>query len=136
MTEFKGDKRTREYKEWKAKQEQKSKGLGDSVEKVLEKTGIAKVAKFILGEDCGCDTRKESLNRMFPYNKPECLTEDEYNYLSEWFGTSKTSVTREQQQRLVEIHNRVFKEKAQTTGCTPCFVNGVQKKLKKIYDNY
>ena len=33
-------------------------GLGDTVEQVLEKTGIAKIAKFILGEDCKCDERK------------------------------------------------------------------------------
>ncbi len=28
-----------------------SKGLGDTVEKVLEATGVAKVAKWLLGED-------------------------------------------------------------------------------------
>jgi hypothetical protein len=27
-------------------------GLGDTIEIVLKKTGIAKVAKWILGEDC------------------------------------------------------------------------------------
>ena len=37
-------------------------GLGDTVENILETTGIAKVAKFIMGEDCGCDKRKEKLN--------------------------------------------------------------------------
>lgn len=47
----------------------KAKGLGDTVEKVFKKTGIDKVAKFILGEDCGCDKRKEKLNKMFPYKK-------------------------------------------------------------------
>ena len=30
------------------------KGLGDSIEKVFKKTGIDKVAKKVLGEDCGC----------------------------------------------------------------------------------
>ena len=30
---------------------QPTKGVGDIVEEVLEKTGAAKVAKFILGED-------------------------------------------------------------------------------------
>jgi fructose-1-phosphate kinase PfkB-like protein len=47
-----------------------SEGLGDTVEKVLKATGIDKVAKFILGEDCGCDDRKATLNRLFPYQKP------------------------------------------------------------------
>ena len=33
----------------------KSRGLGDTLEKVFQKTGIDKVAKWVLGEDCGCD---------------------------------------------------------------------------------
>ena len=48
----------------------KSKGLGDSVEKVLKATGIDKVAKKVLGDDCGCEERKKKLNQMFPYSRP------------------------------------------------------------------
>ena len=44
-----------------------SKGLGDSIEKVLKKTGIDKVAKKVLGDDCGCEERKQALNKI--YNK-------------------------------------------------------------------
>ena len=44
-----------------------SKGLGDSVEKVLKATGIDKVAKKILGDDCGCLERKKWLNKRYPY---------------------------------------------------------------------
>ena len=44
----------------------KSKGLGDTLEKVFKKTGIDKVAKWVLGEDCGCDDRKEKLNYLMP----------------------------------------------------------------------
>jgi hypothetical protein len=68
-----------EKKAKKSTKSTKAKGLGDTVEKVLEATGIAKVAKWVLGEDCGCDKRKKNLNKLFPYKKPECLTEDEYN---------------------------------------------------------
>ena len=50
----------------------KSKGLGDSIEKVTKTTGIKafvdKVNK-ILGKDCGCKERKKKLNKMFPYKK-------------------------------------------------------------------
>ena len=53
---------------------QRAKGVGDIVEEVLEKTGAAKVAKFILGEDCGCEDRKEKLNELFrTTKKPDCL---------------------------------------------------------------
>jgi len=49
-----------------------SKGLGDTVEKFTKATGIKavveKVAK-VTGKDCGCGQRKDTLNRVFPYNK-------------------------------------------------------------------
>ena len=50
----------------------KSKGLGDSIEKFTKATGIKrfvnKIAKAT-GKDCGCNKRKDTLNRFFPYNK-------------------------------------------------------------------
>ena len=49
----------------------KSKGLGDSIEKITKATGIKKVVNKIskvTGKDCGCGKRKETLNRLFPYN--------------------------------------------------------------------
>ena len=63
----------------------KSEGLGDTVEKVLEATGIANVVKFIAGEDCGCDERKQLLNKIFPYRKPNCMEEWEFEFLNEFF---------------------------------------------------
>jgi len=51
---------------------QKSRGLGDSIEKFTKATGIKtvvdKVAKAT-GKDCGCDERRDSLNRRFPFKK-------------------------------------------------------------------
>jgi len=49
----------------------KSKGLGDTIEKITKATGIKKVVDQVnkaTGKDCGCDKRKETLNRFFPYN--------------------------------------------------------------------
>ena len=50
----------------------KSKGLGDSIEKITKATGIKKVVdtvnKATGKKDCGCNKRKQNLNRMFPYN--------------------------------------------------------------------
>ena len=46
----------------------KSKGLGDSIEKLTEATGIKKVVNKITGDkDCGCNKRKEILNKIVPY---------------------------------------------------------------------
>lgn len=49
-----------------------SKGLGDTIEKITTVTGIKKVVDKIAdttGKDCGCSKRKDTLNRIFPYNK-------------------------------------------------------------------
>jgi hypothetical protein len=49
----------------------KSKGLGDTVAKITEATGIKKVVKTVskaVGKDCGCAKRQDTLNRLFPYN--------------------------------------------------------------------
>jgi len=49
----------------------KSKGLGDSIEKFTTKTGIKTVVEKIskaTGKDCGCGKRRDTLNRVFPYN--------------------------------------------------------------------
>ena len=48
-----------------------SKGLGDSIEKFTKATGIKKVVDTVAkatGKDCGCNKRKEILNKAFPYN--------------------------------------------------------------------
>jgi hypothetical protein len=43
----------------------KSKGLGDTIEKITTATGIKKVVDTVskaTGKDCGCGKRKEDLN--------------------------------------------------------------------------
>jgi hypothetical protein len=114
----------------------KAKGLGDTVEKVLEKTGIAKVAKWILGEDCGCQERKEKLNKLFPYKKPECLTEDEFKYLDKYFTESKSTVHPKTQEKLLKIGNRIFHQKMSMTSCNSCFKKNLHDQLHKVYKEY
>ena len=47
---------------------QASRGLGDTIAKFTEATGIATVVKAIAGDDCGCDKRQEWLNKVVPYS--------------------------------------------------------------------
>jgi hypothetical protein len=49
--------------------EKKSKGIGDTVAKFTNATGIDQLVKKTMGEDCGCKRRQEKLNKMFPYKK-------------------------------------------------------------------
>jgi len=118
------------------RQSKKSSGLGDTVEKVFQATGVDKLAKWALGEDCKCSERRDALNRLFPYKKPECLNEAEYNYLDKFFSSKPNKVTTETQKELVTIYNRVFNEKAKTTSCGSCFLNNVYSKLEKVYKEY
>ena len=48
-----------------------SKGLGDTIEKITEATGIGNVVKHLVGDDCGCKERKERLNKLIPYKNVE-----------------------------------------------------------------
>ena len=113
----------------------KAQGLGDTVENVLESTGIAKVAKFILGEDCGCDQRKAKLNNLFPYSKPLCLEESEYNYLHEFFKKPVTTLKPSEQNELLRMYKRVFNSKQEATNCTSCWVKIIED-LKTVYNEY
>tara|TARA_R100000935_G_C2815352_1_gene157036 strand:+ start:758 stop:913 length:156 start_codon:yes stop_codon:yes gene_type:complete len=50
----------------------KSRGLGDTVEKITTVTGIKKIVdkvSEITKKPCGCKKRKDALNEKFPYNK-------------------------------------------------------------------
>jgi hypothetical protein len=52
----------------------KSNGLGDTIEKITTATGIKAVVdkiSDITKKDCGCDKRKEKLNKLFPYGGTE-----------------------------------------------------------------
>ena len=139
MKEFQGDRRTKQgktdYEQWKKNHSEASKGLGDTVEKFTEATGIKKLVKFVAGDDCGCDERKEKLNYLFPNYRPNCLTEDEYNFLEERVGKLNT-VTIEEQKALLNIYNRVFNDRRELTGCHSCFLNGVWKKLERVFNEY
>jgi hypothetical protein len=50
---------------------EKSRGLGDSIEKFTKATGIKKIVEAVNKmrgkKDCGCNKRKEMLNKKFSY---------------------------------------------------------------------
>lgn len=113
----------------------KSEGLGDTVEKVLEVTGIAKVAKWLLGEDCGCEERKEKLNKLFPYKKPKCLTEDEYNFLITFYDERSSRLKPTEQASILRIYNRVFGIRQEPTRCADCW-RRILSELEKVIQTY
>ena len=112
-----------------------STGLGDTIAKITKATGIDKVVKFIAGEDCGCDERKEKLNKLFPYAKPKCLTEDEFNTLDVYFKQNTETLTSDEQISLIAINNRVLSQRLTFSSCSSCLRDLVGK-LRIIYNEY
>ena len=112
----------------------KSKGLGDSIEKALKATGIDKVAKKVLGDDCGCEERKEALNKMFPYAKVRQFTEDEMSIYESVLPRIGSTVKREDQVILVKLYNKVFNANKKPSGCGSCVQQTVAQ-LAKVYVN-
>lgn len=142
MKEPNVDKRSKEYREYKAwlknfneEQSKKPDGLGDVVAKITKATGIDKLVKFIAGEDCGCDERQKLLNKEFHFSKPNCLDELEYNWLSKFYKERKYNITFEQRERLYVIYNRVFSTTLKNSSCSSC-LRGVINKLETIIKTY
>lgn len=132
------DKRTKRYKEWVARYESSSSGVGDTVEKITKATGIKKAVEFVAGEDCGCDKRKEKLNYLFPYNKPNCFTEQEFDHLEGIFSDKiwqRRSPDGEQVRKIYSIYNRVFNVSDTPSGCGSCVLNRLNK-LERLYKEY
>ena len=114
----------------------KSKGLGDTIEKITEATGIKKVVEAIseaTGIECGCEARKEKLNKLFPYKKPECLTDEDSEWLSNFFLTNNNQLTPKQQNRIIDIYQNVFNQNIQPSNCGSCWRDRINE-LKKVYE--
>jgi hypothetical protein len=111
----------------------KSKGIGDSLEKVLKATGIDKIAKAVIGDDCNCQERKNTLNKLFPYSRP--FTNDELKIYEEVLPRLKGgTITRQDQSTLIKLYNKVFNTNKKPSSCTSC-VQQTLAKLAKVYVN-
>jgi len=121
-----------------ARGRKKAQGLGDTIEQITEATGIKSVVeKFskATGMDCGCDKRKETLNKLFPYHKPNCLVEEDYNYLTDFFRRLKDQVSIIDQYKLIDIYLRVFNKKVEHSNCGSCWRDRISE-LRKVYNEY
>lgn len=126
------------YKKWKESfNKENTIGLGDLVEKVTEATGIKKAVKFIAGEDCGCEERKQKMNAipLLKRRNVNCLTEEEYAYLTDWFGKKVNVVEQADQNKLLAIYNRVFNQRRERTSCGSCIKTMIDE-LKVLFNQY
>lgn len=115
-----------------------SKGLGDDIEKITKATGIEKIVKFVAGEDCGCDKRKEILNRLFPSKKPECMTEQEFNQWTVFREIESDRISSEEADMIEALWNRLFKPRKYYKPCRNCpqVWQGLIENINQVYETY
>ena len=131
-------KQVKAKKATKKKSAPKSKGLGDTIEKFTKATGIKKVVdkvSEVTGIDCGCDERKKLLNKVFPYRSKDCLNDDEYKWLDNFYSSKRPTLTHEEQKIMVIIHNRVLASKREVSSCGSC-VREMVNVMKQLYLEY
>ena len=117
----------------------KAKGFGDTLEAITEVTGIKAVVEVFskaTGLDCGCDKRKETLNKLFPYNSNiNCLTESDYNLLTSFLAPDKNTLTPTEQLAISDIYFNVFNYRLQLSSCGSCWKGKIDE-LRKVYNEY
>jgi len=114
----------------------KPKGLGDTVEQITEATGIKAVVEAVskaTGIDCGCEGRKEVLNKLWSYRKPNCLIQEDIDFLLPYFDFKKSTLTPKEQWRIKDIYKAVFNENLQDSNCDSCWRDRLNE-LKKVYE--
>jgi len=114
----------------------KATGLGDTIQMITEATGIEKAVSIfsdITGIDCGCEERKITLNRLFPYKKPECLNDEDQNYLKSFFENNVNQLTPLLQRDLTSVYFRVFKVNLESSNCASCWREYISE-LRRIYN--
>ena len=111
----------------------RSRGLGDTIEKVTQATGI----KWLVGECEDCDRRKAKLNELFRYKPAKgCINEEEYTFLK---GIeNKEQLRLVEQTKIQEIVQKVWGYKPTfSTSCPPCNASIMSelKLLTKVYES-
>tara|TARA_R100000544_G_scaffold37156_2_gene27471 strand:+ start:4436 stop:4909 length:474 start_codon:yes stop_codon:yes gene_type:complete len=112
-------------------------GLGDTIGKVTEALGLDVVAETVASavgaDDCGCRARKSILNKLFPYKNMNKLTNENYDYLHDFFSVRVTSLNNAQRVDLTRVYNETFNAKRAVSTCSPCYV-ALIKELRRVYD--
>ena len=108
------------------------------VESITKATGIKKVVEAIT-DDCGCDERKEKFNKigLWKRRKVNCVEQEDYVWLKEFFVKVPSKITFEVRGRLISIYNHVFGTKVKNTSCSSCikgYIDNLQKYLQ-VYES-
>jgi hypothetical protein len=111
-------------------------GLGDTIEAFTTVTGIKKGVELLskaLDWDCGCDERKEKLNQLWSYRKPQCLEEEDFKYLQEFFSKPQNEIVPQVQWELTDIYFRIFNFRLEQSSCASCWRDYISQ-IRQVYN--
>lgn len=114
----------------------KPKGLGDTIEQITTATGIKAVVDKIsevTGIDCGCEERKELLNKIWTYRKPNCFSNESIEWLSSFLPNKPEQLTIKQQEKLKSIYKETFNVEFQSTSCGSCWRDMIRE-IERVYE--
>lgn len=115
----------------RSKKKYQSKGLGDTIAKITEATGLDK----IVSDDCGCEERKQKLNKLFAYNLKvvNCPIQEDID----WFNNLKKELNDNDRKRLCKFYSFVFNLPyfEPCINCSPAPYINMFNSLKKIIEN-
>ena len=113
-----------------------SKGLGDTIDKFTTMTGIKKLVRRLFGDDCGCDERKEWLNKKFPYAKK--MTKDQKSIFEKTYEKIQKRgfhiVKAQEQEVLRQLYLEIFEVNKKPTSCGSC-VKETLNHLQRVYES-
>ena len=114
----------------------KPKGLGDTIEQITTATGIKAVVDKIsevTGIDCGCEERKELLNKIWTYRQPNCLSNESIEWLSTFLPNRPEQLTIKQQEKLKVIYKETFNIDFGNSNCASCWRDMIRE-IEKVYE--
>jgi hypothetical protein len=124
----------------RTRKSRKAEGLGDVVEAITTATGIKAAVDWFsekTGIDCGCDARKEKLNKLVRFSRVECLTKEEYDWLSHYFSLNGDTLSTREQDMIANIHARIFNHKVfKPCTCSPSRWRQYIEELRVVYNEY
>jgi hypothetical protein len=118
-----------------ARNKKKPQGLVDVVEIFTEATGIKTIVEVFTpeGKDCGCDKRKEKLNKLFPLKtKANCFTEQQYKEWKEFNEVRTITISHEQILFICKLYSDVFNLPYWKPSCFAC--SGTMRSLSTMID--
>lgn len=115
----------------------KSKGLGDTIEKATKATGVKKAVEKVFGKDCGCEERKEKLNKLFPYYNKEkaCMNEEQIKYYEgfkeQYLTKNSNTIPHEKMKEFIDLYNTIFQTNVKE--CLGCNAKTYYERIEKVY---